>query len=205
MMRPSAVAVREPAWTMFAVQVSVPVSRVTARVKLIFISSVVNTFPAGMTELTAQPSAVSRSVAANPPCAMRSPFSNSGVGSAVTTTRPSSTSTMRMFSSRAIGDDSSSPATSLRMYSRPLMVRRARVSVRRQFQGLLFRLGQQMVAIHDDAIGGIEETELPRLGRAVGDLRRSDGLQHVLHEGKRIGIRCLLHRRRDHAADQLFT
>ena len=52
------------------VQVSVPVLRVTARVKLIFISRVVNTLPAGMTELTAQPRAVSSRVAAKPPCAM---------------------------------------------------------------------------------------------------------------------------------------
>src|SRR6266852_507536 len=77
-MRPSAVAVREPACTTQAVQVSVPVWRVTARVKLIFISSVVKTFPAGMTEMTAHPRAVASSVAAKPPCAIRSPFSNSG-------------------------------------------------------------------------------------------------------------------------------
>jgi hypothetical protein len=57
-----------------ASQRTVPASRVSGRVRFIFSSRVVNRFPAGMVELIEHPSAVSRSVAANPPWATPVPL-----------------------------------------------------------------------------------------------------------------------------------
>src|SRR3954453_22721155 len=66
--RPSAVAIVPPRCTTSSSHSTRPVSRVIARTKLVFSSTVVYAVPAGSVVWTAQPVAESSSVAAKPPC-----------------------------------------------------------------------------------------------------------------------------------------